>query len=287
MTEAVPDAKTPAKKSKAEKRQAKADAKTRSRTSKAEATQAKRAARAERKATRHLPTPVGDPTFDGPIIQLSDVSRIFPAQPPVTALRGVDLVVDKGDYIAIVGPSGSGKSTMLNTLGLLDRPSSGTYHFEGIEVSGLSDDERTALRAQAIGFVFQSFYLLPTRTVLDNVVLATAYAGVPREQRQDKARQALERVGLGHRLGFRPSTLSGGERQRVAIARAVCTSPRLLFADEPTGNLDQRNSAEVMDLFSELNAEGLTIVVITHDMTVASAARRRVRISDGRLSEVA
>ncbi len=280
MTAPAPDERAQAKAAKA---LAKADA----RQAKAGAKQARREAKAERKATRHLPTPVGDPAFEGPIIQLSDVSRIFPGQPPVTALRGVDLVVDKGDYIAIVGPSGSGKSTMLNTLGLLDRPSSGTYHFEGIEVSGLSDDERTALRAQAIGFVFQSFYLLPTRTVLDNVVLATAYAGIPREQRQDKARQALERVGLGHRLGFRPGTLSGGERQRVAIARAVSTSPRLLFADEPTGNLDQRNSAEVMGLFSELGADGLTIIVITHDMAVAAAARRRVRISDGRLSEVA
>ncbi|WP_319946997.1 ABC transporter ATP-binding protein [Tessaracoccus caeni] len=264
-----------------------AEAKADKLAAKAQAKAAKKQVRADRKATRHLPTPVGNPEFDGPIVQLTDVSRIFPGQPPVQALRNVDLVVDKGDYIAIVGPSGSGKSTMLNTLGLLDRPSSGSYHFEGIEVSALSDDERSALRAQAIGFVFQSFHLLPTRSVLENVVLATAYAGVPRDERHDRAQAALERVGLGHRLDFRPGTLSGGERQRVAIARAVSTSPRLLFADEPTGNLDQRNSGEVMRLFDELGAEGLTIVVITHDMAVAASAKRRVRISDGQLSEVA
>ncbi|MEZ5085140.1 MAG: ABC transporter ATP-binding protein [Tessaracoccus sp.] len=259
MTEPLPETTTEPVETdaKAAAKLAKAEAKAAKQQAKAEAKQAKKAARAERKATRHLPTPVGDPDYDGPMVQLSDVSRIFPGQPPVAALRGVDLVVEKGDYVAIVGPSGSGKSTMLNTLGLLDRPSSGSYHFEGIEVSGLTDDERTALRAQAIGFVFQSFYLLPTRSVLDNVVLATAYAGVPKEERQDRARQALERVGLGHRLDFRPGTLSGGERQRVAIARAVCTSPRLLFADEPTGNLDQRNSAEVMALFAEPRCRGV------------------------------
>lgn len=229
---------------------------------------------------------VGNPSYRGPIVQLEDVTRIFPGPPAVHALRGVDLVVERGDYLAIIGPSGSGKSTMLNTLGLLDRPSTGTYLFEGVDVSQLDDDERAALRGEAIGFVFQSFHLLPTRTVIENVMLACAYAGVPRGEREERARSSLDRVGLGHRLDFFPGTLSGGERQRVAIARAVCTSPRLLLADEPTGNLDQANSRVIMGLFDELGEEGLTVVMITHDPAVAEAATRRVRIQDGRLTEV-
>lgn len=229
----------------------------------------------------------GNPEFAGPIIELEDVTRFFPGPPPVNALRGVSLTVDRGDYLAIIGPSGSGKSTMLNTLGLLDRPSTGRFTFEGINVAGLSDDERSALRGRAVGFVFQSFHLMPTRTVLDNVMLAGTYAGLTREEREPLARAALDRVGLSHRIDASPNTLSGGERQRVAIARAVCTSPRLLLADEPTGNLDRENSASIMRLFAELSADGLTIVMITHDATVAAAAERRVRISDGELVEVA
>lgn len=229
---------------------------------------------------------VGDPSYPGPIVSLDDITRFFPGPPPVNALRGIDLTIDRGDYLAIVGPSGSGKSTMLNTLGLLDRPSTGTFLFEGIDVSTLSEDERAALRARAIGFVFQSFHLMPTRTVLENVMLAGTYAGLPRDEREPLARRALERVGLTHRVDFTPNTLSGGERQRVAIARAVCTSPRLLLADEPTGNLDRENSESVMELFSELGADGLTIVMITHDETVAQAAARRVRINDGSLTEI-
>lgn len=230
---------------------------------------------------------VGNPDFDGPIVSLDDVTRYFPGPPAVNALRGVDLTVERGDYLAIVGPSGSGKSTMLNTLGLLDRPSTGTFLFEGIDVGGLSEDERAALRARAIGFVFQSFHLMPTRTVLENVMLAGTYAGLPREEREPLARRALDRVGLAHRVAFTPNTLSGGERQRVAIARAVCTSPRLLLADEPTGNLDRKNSESVMRLFEELGEDGLTIVMITHDEAVAEAAGRRVRISDGELAVIA
>lgn len=228
----------------------------------------------------------GDPEYAGPIVQLDDVTRFFPGPPPVNALRGVTLRVERGDYLAIVGPSGSGKSTMLNTLGLLDRPSTGRFLFEGIDVSELSDDERSALRGRAVGFVFQSFHLMPTRTVLENVMLAGTYAGLTREEREPLARAALERVGLSHRVDFSPATLSGGERQRVAIARAVCTSPRLLLADEPTGNLDRENSASIMRLFDELGADGLTIVMITHDPKVADAARRRARISDGELQEL-
>lgn len=223
---------------------------------------------------------------DEALIRLEDVTRVFPGSPAVNALRGVDLVVSPGDYLAIIGPSGSGKSTMLNTLGLLDRPTTGHYWLAGRDVSELSEDERALIRGHDIGFVFQSFHLLPTRTVLENVVLAATYAGVPRVEREARARQALERVGMKHRMGFYPGTLSGGERQRVAIARAVCTSPKLLLADEPTGNLDRENSRLVMDLFDELSAEGLTVVVITHDSTVAAQAHRRVRISDGTLSEV-
>ncbi|WRS30839.1 ABC transporter ATP-binding protein [Actinomycetaceae bacterium MB13-C1-2] len=226
-------------------------------------------------------------TFDGPLVKLVDVTRIFPGPPAVQALRNVNLEVEKGEYLAIIGPSGSGKSTMLNTLGLLDRPSSGLYEFDGVDVSGLSDDERADLRGGAIGFVFQSFHLLPTRTVLDNVILSTTYAGFPREEREKRARDALDRVGMGHRLDFYPGTLSGGERQRVALARAVATSPRLLLADEPTGNLDRANSEGVMQLFEELSEDGLTIIMITHDSAVAQSAHRRVQISDGQLSRVA
>lgn len=223
---------------------------------------------------------------DQPLIRLDDVTRIFPGPPPVHALRGIDLTVAQGEYLAIIGPSGSGKSTMLNTLGLLDRPSSGTYWFEGIDTSELTDDQRAALRGGQIGFVFQSFHLLPTRTVLDNVALSTTYAGIARDEREDRARHALDRVGMGHRLDFFPGTLSGGERQRVAVARAVSTSPRLLLADEPTGNLDHKNSQGVMDLFQDLSDDGLTVVMITHDPGIAEHAHRRVRISDGRLTEV-
>lgn len=225
-------------------------------------------------------------TEDAPIIKLDDVTRIFPGPPAVNALREVNLEVMPGEYLAIVGPSGSGKSTMLNTLGLLDRPSTGTYWFEGQDVSAFTEDERAALRGGEIGFVFQSFHLLPTRTVLGNVMLSTAYAGFPREEREPRARAALERVGMSHRVDFYPGTLSGGERQRAAIARAVSTTPRLLLADEPTGNLDQANSEAVMKLFEELSADGLTIVMITHDQAVAGSARRRVSINDGRLTEL-
>lgn len=226
-------------------------------------------------------------THDGPLVLLDDITRIFPGPPAVHALRGVNLTVERGDYLAIVGPSGSGKSTMLNTLGLLDRPSTGRYLLEGIDTSELSEDERAELRGGHIGFVFQSFHLLPHRSVLDNVMLATAYAQVPKAEREELALAALERVGLGHRIHFSPNTLSGGERQRVAVARAVSTSPKLLLADEPTGNLDKENSQRVMRLFDELGEDGLTIIMITHDQAVAEAAQRRVRISDGELHELA
>lgn len=222
-----------------------------------------------------------------PLVQLRDVTRSFPGPPEVQALKGINLTVERGDYVSIVGPSGSGKSTMLSILGLLDRPSVGEYHLDGVLTSSLDEDSRAAVRARRIGFVFQAFHLMSRRTVLDNVLMPMLYSGVPRAEREQRARAALERVGLGGRTGFLPGLLSGGERQRVAVARAVVSRPSLLLADEPTGNLDRRTSDEVMDLFDELRADGLTLIVITHDDAVAARASRRVRIADGRLSEVA
>ncbi|WP_341955339.1 ABC transporter ATP-binding protein [Microbacterium sp. LWH13-1.2] len=221
-----------------------------------------------------------------PLVELRDVTRSFPGSPEVQALKAATLRVEPGDYISIVGPSGSGKSTMLNLLGLLDRPSVGEYRIAGSRTGDLTDDERAAVRARFIGFVFQSFHLLPRRSVLDNVLMPMLYSGVPRRERESRAREALTRVGLEHRIDFLPMSLSGGERQRVAVARAVVSGPRLLLADEPTGNLDQQTSSEVMELFEELNDDGLTLIVITHDDAVARRARRSIRIADGRLSEL-
>ncbi|WP_181157637.1 ABC transporter ATP-binding protein [Microbacterium sp. MYb62] len=225
-------------------------------------------------------------TLAPPLVEFRDVTRSFPGPPEVQALKAATLTVAAGDYISIVGPSGSGKSTMLNLLGLLDRPSVGEYRLAGSLTGDLSEDERAAVRARFIGFVFQSFHLLPRRTVLDNVLMPMLYSGVPRRERETRARDALTRVGLGHRIDFFPNSLSGGERQRVAVARAVVSSPQLLLADEPTGNLDQRTSGEVMELFEELNADGLTLIVITHDDAVARRAGRSIRIADGRLTEL-
>lgn len=221
-----------------------------------------------------------------PLVELRDVTRSFPGPPEVQALKAANLSVAPGDYLSIVGPSGSGKSTMLNLLGLLDRPSVGEYRLDGALTGDLSEDERAAVRARFIGFVFQSFHLMSRRTVLENVLMPMLYSGVPRAEREPRAREALARVGLSHRVDFSPQSLSGGERQRVAVARAVVSGPRLLLADEPTGNLDERTSAEVMGLFEELNADGLTLIVITHDAAVAQRARRTIRISDGRLTEL-
>jgi putative ABC transport system ATP-binding protein len=221
------------------------------------------------------------------VVDLRGVARVFPGDPPVHALHPSDLRVAAGDYLSIVGPSGSGKSTLLHLLGLLDRPTSGEYLLDGSPTSAATEAERSALRGGRIGFVFQQFHLLPHRSVLDNVLLATLYSGVPRAERRARALAALDRVHLGHRLDFLPTFLSGGERQRVAVARAVVSSPRVLLADEPTGNLDTHNSADVLDLFDELHADGLTLVVITHDLAVSARAQRRVRIADGRLTEMA
>lgn len=219
-----------------------------------------------------------------PVVQLVGLTRAYAGTPPVLALDAVDLTVAAGEYLSVIGPSGSGKSTLLHVLGLLDRPTAGDYLLDGIATSTAPEGRRAALRGGHIGFVFQQFHLLPHRSVLDNVLLATLYSGVPRAEREERARAALGRVHLGHRLHVMPTTLSGGERQRVAVARAVVAGPSLLLADEPTGNLDTANTAGVLDLFDELHADGLTLVVITHDAAVSARADRRVRISDGVLA---
>ncbi|SFN81691.1 putative ABC transport system ATP-binding protein [Geodermatophilus obscurus] len=238
------------------------------------------------------PAPVADPVTEPtavavPAIELRDVTRSFPGPPEVQALKGVSLSVADGEYVSVTGPSGSGKSTMLNVLGLLDRPTVGEYRLGGVLTGALDEDERAALRARHLGFVFQAFHLMSRRSVLENVLLPMLYNGTPRAEREPRAREALERVGLGHRIDFLPGTLSGGERQRVAVARAVASRPRVLLADEPTGNLDQATSAGIMALFEELHTGGLTLVVITHDADVARRASRRIRLTDGRVGEAA
>ncbi len=224
-------------------------------------------------------------TLRRPIIELSGIGRRFGTDPPLDALAGVDLDVRQGEWLAVAGPSGSGKSTLLNILGLLDMQTSGTYRLDGVDVAGLLDSQRAGLRSRAIGFVFQSFHLIAHRTVLENVMISDVYRKCPRRQRSERATAALAHVGLSHRAAYLPTRLSGGERQRAAIARAIMGSPRVLLADEPTGNLDSATSTAIMELFSELNRGGLTIVMITHDADVAQRADRQVRIVDGRLAE--
>ncbi|WP_443059446.1 ABC transporter ATP-binding protein [Streptomyces sp. NBC_00435] len=218
-----------------------------------------------------------------PVIEFRDVALTYPGPPPVKALRPCELTVQRGEFITIVGPSGSGKSTFLNVAGLLDSPTSGRYLLDGIDTSALPDRERTALRGRRIGFVFQSFHLLPHRSALENITLAMLYTGTPRAQRLVRAREALDQVGLGHRAGAVPGRLSGGERQRVAIARALVGRPSLLLCDEPTGNLDSANAASVLGLLDELHDSGMTVLVITHDPEVARRGARTVTIRDGRL----
>ncbi len=219
------------------------------------------------------------------VLELRKIGRTFGTEPKVHALVDIDLSMEQGDWLAITGPSGAGKSTLLNIIGCLDSPSSGTFLVDGIDTTKLSDNERAGLRSQRIGFVFQSFHLLPYRTVLENVMLAEVYRQQSFRGRRERALSAIKRVGLAHRADFLPMKLSGGERQRVAIARALIGSPSLLLCDEPTGNLDSTTSASILDFFAELNRDGLTLAVVTHDESVASRASRRVRIIDGRLSE--
>ena len=203
----------------------------------------------------------------------------------VRALDGVDLFIDRNEYVALIGPSGSGKSTLMNLLGCLDTPSAGHYLLNGRDTATLNDNELAHVRNREVGFVFQSFHLLPRMSVLDNVMQPLVYRGLPRAERKRRATESLERVGLGNRLGHRPNELSGGQRQRVAVARALVGEPSLLLADEPTGNLDSRTSAEIMALFDALHAQGQTVVVVTHEPDIAAHCHRTVRIGDGRIVE--
>ena len=217
------------------------------------------------------------------VLEVHNVSKRYPGDPQVESLRGVSLTIEEGELLAIVGPSGSGKTTLLHVMGTLDRPTQGEVLVAGQAASDLSDVELSGLRAHHLGFVFQQFFLLDGVSVLDNVANGLLYRGLPLGDRRRRACEALERVGLGHRIGHRPNQLSGGERQRVAIARAVVGSPAIVLADEPTGNLDTAAGVAVVALLQDLNRDGRTIAVITHNHDVAAAMRRRIELRDGRI----
>ena len=227
-----------------------------------------------------VPTHVGDRAI---VLELDHVTKIYPGEPPLMALDGVSFAVKEGELACIVGPSGSGKSTLLHLMGTLDRPSTGTVSITGFDIARLSDRELAALRARSIGFVFQQFFLSEHATALENVADGLLYGGVTATERHRAAAEALAKVGLGHRAGARPTQLSGGERQRVAIARALVGRPAILLADEPTGNLDSVTGAAILALLEDLNGEGATIVVITHDKELAVRLPRQVQMLDGRI----
>jgi ABC-type lipoprotein export system ATPase subunit len=219
------------------------------------------------------------------LIEVVGLSRQFGSQTPIHALRDVTLKVENGEWVTIVGPSGSGKSTLLNILGLLDRPTSGIYKLGGLDMAALSERQRAGVRSREIGFVFQSFHLVGHRDVTDNVMMSDIYRAGARGDRRDRAVAALERVRLGHRVDHLPNRLSGGERQRVAIARAIFGAPSILLCDEPTGNLDTATGGAILDLFTDMHGDGMTIVMITHDPDVAVRSQRKVHIVDGKLGE--
>ncbi|MBM5810973.1 MAG: ABC transporter ATP-binding protein [Gammaproteobacteria bacterium] len=229
------------------------------------------------------------PAAAGPLLHLEDIVRTYwLGTTEVQALRGVTLEIAHNEYVAIMGPSGSGKSTLMNLIGCLDRPTSGSYRLEGQPVSEMSDDQLAEVRNRRIGFVFQTFNLLPRSDVLHNVELPLVYAGIPRAERRERAEQAIARVGLADRARHRPNELSGGQRQRVAIARALIGNPAILLADEPTGNLDSRTGADIMAMFDELYASGQTVILVTHEDDIAAHARRTIRLRDGHIeSDVA
>ena len=218
------------------------------------------------------------------LIDLAGIEKVYDmGAEQIRALNGVDLSIQRGEYVAIMGASGSGKSTLMNVIGCLDKPSAGTYELNGTAVHELGDEELAAIRNKEIGFVFQTFNLLARTEALHNVELPLIYSGMSRRERRDRARQALEQVGLGDRAHHQPNELSGGQRQRVAVARALVNNPSLLLADEPTGNLDSATSAEIMALFDALHAAGNTVLLVTHELDIAAHARRRIRLEDGKI----
>jgi putative ABC transport system ATP-binding protein len=228
-----------------------------------------------------LPEYIEEPMAAKALIQLEEISKTYDSgENAVQALRGVDVAIQEGEFVAIIGPSGSGKSTLMHIIGCLDSPSTGTYWLDGQDVAELTARQLARIRNQKIGFVFQTFNLLPRATVLKNVELPLLYAGLSRGERRERAMAALERVGLGNRSKHRPNELSGGQRQRVAIARALVNNPSLVLADEPTGNLDQKTGSEIIDIFEALAGQE-TIILVTHDPTIASRTGRRIKIVDG------
>lgn len=219
------------------------------------------------------------------ILQLEHIYKDYNQEKfVVPVLKDVSFSVEEGEYVAIMGPSGSGKSTLMNIIGCLDTPTSGTYFLKGVDISGRSDSEMSKIRNKSIGFVFQNFNLLPKQSAVENVALPLLYSGVPRKERRERTKAALEKVGLEDRLEFKPTQLSGGQKQRVAIARAIVTKPDILLADEPTGALDTASGLQVMELFKQLNQEGMTVIMITHDPDIAAHAHRVMTIRDGILS---
>jgi putative ABC transport system ATP-binding protein len=239
------------------------------------------------KASPTLPAWVSAPgSSTPPVAELIHVNKIYGSgDTTVHALNDLCLTVNNGDYLAVMGASGSGKSTAMNILGCLDMPTSGSYQLNGVPVETLSDDELADLRNQKLGFVFQQFHLLPQLTAMENVMLPMIYAGVPAEKRRQRAKLALEKVGLAHRLDNRPNQLSGGQQQRVAVARSIINGPSLLLADEPTGALDSTTTEEVLAIFDDLNAQGMTILLVTHEQEVGERAQRIIHFRDGRIAQ--